>query len=57
MKELPLHQSQKIVTETQTEIVFELYLIPTSDFESEILSYNERVEVIYPKKFQVKTEI
>ena len=47
-RSLPLHHSQKEV-ETNTDYsIFEYHLKPTYDFEQEILSHREDVEVIEP---------
>ena len=48
IKALPIHHSQKVVSENDKEIIFELYLVPTFDFEKEIISYGQRVKVIKP---------
>ena len=47
-RSLPLHSSQKEI-ETQPDYsVFEYHLKPTYDFEQEILSHKEDVEVLEP---------
>ena len=47
-RSLPLHHSQKEV-ETNTDYsIFEYHLKPTYDFEQEILSHREDVEVVEP---------
>lgn len=59
IKALPLHSSQKIVKETDEELVISLYLVPTYDFEREILSYGSRVKVLEPQDLRdkIKAEI
>lgn len=59
IKALPLHSSQKIVKETDEELVISLYLVPTYDFEREILSYGSRVQVLEPSALRkrMKEEI
>lgn len=59
IKALPLHSSQKVVKETDEELVISLYLVPTYDFEREILSYGSRVQVLEPSALRkrMKEEI
>ena len=59
IKALPLHHSQKITSETADEITFKLNLVPTYDFERELLSYGSRVTVVKPKKLKerLKAEV
>ena len=59
VKALPLHHSQKIVSETENETIFKVFLVPTYDFQREILSYGNRVEVVSPESFrnEMKKEI
>ncbi|MCD5969328.1 WYL domain-containing protein, partial [Riemerella anatipestifer] len=54
IKALPLHPSQKIVSETNDELVISVFLVPTYDFEREILSYGDRVRIVEPKSFKAK---
>jgi predicted DNA-binding transcriptional regulator YafY len=49
---LPLHHSQKIIFENETECVIELYMSPTYDFVMELLSMGAEVKVIEPKILQ-----
>ena len=52
----PLHQSQKIMTESDTEVRVELFVYITHELKMTILSYGENVQVISPKvlKEQIK---
>jgi predicted DNA-binding transcriptional regulator YafY len=52
IKSLPLHISQKVVSETETECVIELYMSPTYDFIMELLSMGSEVKVLEPKNLQ-----
>ncbi len=52
VKALPIHHSQKIVSEDKNETIFSVFLVPTYDFQREILSYGENVKVISPKSFK-----
>ena len=52
IKSLPLHHSQEIMTDNETELRIRLKLYPTYDFKQEILSYGERVTVISPESFR-----
>ena len=49
IKTLPMHASQKIVFEDEKFTHFELTIFITSDFVSELLSWNNRVRVVQPK--------
>lgn len=48
IKSMPLHQSQKIVTDNGNELVISIYLCITPDLVAEILSYGGHVRVIKP---------
>jgi hypothetical protein len=48
LKEIPLHHSQKILSETAATIQFSLDVCITPDLIHEILSYGEQVKVIGP---------
>ncbi|WP_374364900.1 WYL domain-containing protein [Cloacibacterium sp.] len=52
VKALPLHHSQKIVSENKNSTVFNVFLVPTYDFQREILSYGERVKILSPESFK-----
>jgi hypothetical protein len=49
---LPLHDSQTKVEETAEYTVYRYHLVPTYDFEQEILSRGCEVEVLSPKWFR-----
>ncbi len=48
IKSLPLHESQKILQDTEFQLIIRLKLYITFDFIMEILSYGARVKVIEP---------
>ena len=52
VKSLPLHHSQKIISETNSELSIELTLYPTYDFYQELLTHSERILAIAPKSIQ-----
>jgi predicted DNA-binding transcriptional regulator YafY len=52
IKTLPLHYSQKIISESEKECVIELHLSPTYDFVMELLSMGSEVKVLEPKSLQ-----
>ncbi len=52
IKSLPLHHSQKIMSETTENSIFELYLYPTYDFIMELLSIGEKVKVLAPESLK-----
>ena len=51
VKALPLHHSQTVIAENETETIFRVSLVPTYDFQREILSYGKRVQVLAPESF------
>ena len=44
----PLHHSQKLIKETNEEVIFELHIKITYDFELELLSHGGHLKVIEP---------
>ncbi len=56
IKSLPLHDSQKLISETDTEVVLELFICPTHDFVMELLSMGANVKVLEPKSLQKKVK-
>lgn len=54
VKTLPLHSSQKIIKDTENELLVELEIYITHDFIMELLSYGSRVRVLKPESL-VKT--
>ncbi len=48
IKGLPIHQSQKLVSETEKEIVISLFLSPNPELKRIILSYGAEVKVLSP---------
>lgn len=56
IKSLPLHHSQTIVSETDSEIIIELFVCPTHDFIMELLSMGANVKVLEPKSLQEKVK-
>lgn len=59
IKTLPLHASQKVISEDNKKIVISVELVPTYDFRQEILSYGNRVKVLEPESFieDIKNEL
>lgn len=51
IKTLPLHHSQKVLSETDTETLISVFLVPTYDFWQKILSFGWRVRVVSPSSF------
>lgn len=56
IKTRPLHHSQKLITQTDEYMVFELTLKPTFDFFQELMSYGSDMEVISPQSLRNKIE-
>jgi len=52
IKSFPLHESQKVILDNDTETQIELSLYTTYDFVMELLSFGDRVKVISPKSLQ-----
>lgn len=52
VKSLPLHHSQKIVSENESECVIELFMRPTYDFIMELLSLGKEVKVQEPESLK-----
>jgi len=51
LRTLPLHHSQKEIETGDDYAIFEYYLVPTLDFQQEILSRGYTVKVIEPNNF------
>lgn len=49
LRDLPLHSSQQEINTTEDYADFELYLRPTSDFKTKLLSRGEWLEVLEPQ--------
>ncbi|RTY86914.1 helix-turn-helix transcriptional regulator [Flavobacterium sp. RSP15] len=54
IKSLPLHSSQKIMSENETECVIELFMSSTYDFIMELLSMGQEVQVLEPESLKNK---
>jgi predicted DNA-binding transcriptional regulator YafY len=54
VKSLPLHHSQKIVSESEKECIIELFMRPTYDFIMELLSLGKEVKVQEPESLKNK---
>lgn len=52
LKTLPLHASQKIVSEDDDFTIFSFDIRPTFDFKQKILSYMRNVEIIEPQSLR-----
>ena len=52
IKTLPLHHSQQVLIDNDKEYRVQVTLVPTYDFEREVLSQGENVKVISPKSFK-----
>ena len=59
IKTLPLHHSQEILVDDDAEFRIKLTLVPTYDFEREILSHGSSVKIISPLSFKnhLKSEV
>ena len=54
LETLPLHDSQQKVEQTEEYALFRYHVVPTYDFEQEILSMGSNVEVTKPEWFREK---
>lgn len=54
VKSLPLHKSQKVISENESSCTIQLFIHPTYDFIMEILSMGSEVKVIEPLDFKEK---
>jgi len=52
VKSLPLHESQKIVEDTDEQLIISLRVFLTYDFIMELLSHGDKVEVLQPVEFR-----
>ncbi len=52
IKTFPLHDSQRIVKETEDEVILEIFIHTTNDFIMELLKYGSDVKVISPISLQ-----
>ncbi|GHT11412.1 WYL domain-containing protein [Bacteroidia bacterium] len=50
-KRVPLHTTQEIVTETESELIFEYCLVPNRELIRLILGYGAQIKVLSPPKF------
>lgn len=50
IKSMPLHVSQKILRETESEVHISLKLLITEDFVQEIMSHGDRIKVLQPQQ-------
>jgi predicted DNA-binding transcriptional regulator YafY len=49
----PLHESQKVVSNSSEELIISIEVIPNFELESLILSFGDRVKVLEPEGFRV----
>lgn len=54
VKSLPIHHSQKVLVDNDSEYRIELTLVPTYDFYQELLTHTGRMKILSPEN--VKTE-
>ena len=52
IKAFPLHGSQKIITENETEVIIEVYIYVTYDFIKELLSCGPEMQILSPQKLR-----
>lgn len=54
LKDLPLHESQTLVSSDKDGSIFRLYLIPTDNFVMEICKHGSRIEILEPESLRKK---
>ena len=52
IKTFPLHQSQRIMEETEDTVIIEIFIHTTNDIKMELLKYGSNVKVIAPISLQ-----
>lgn len=52
IKSFPLHSSQKIISDTEDELLIELFIHTTNDIVMELMKYSSEVKVLEPKSLQ-----
>ena len=56
IKSLPLHSSQEVLVDDENELRIKLNIVPTFDFEQELLQHSEHLKIISPKNFKTRME-
>ena len=54
IKTLPIHHSQKVLIDNDSEYRIELTLVPTYDFYQELLTHTGRMKIISPENVRDK---
>ncbi|WP_426091792.1 helix-turn-helix transcriptional regulator [Flavobacterium sp. DSR3-2] len=57
IKSFPLHDSQKIISDTEDALEIELYIHPTNDIVMELMKYGSEVKILEPKSLQKKIKV
>ena len=52
IKTFPLHESQRIVEETEDSVILEIFIHTTNDIKMELLKYGNDVKVLFPISLQ-----
>ena len=52
IKTQPLHDSQEIVEENEKEVIFKYFLVPTFEFQAQLLGWGDEVKVLEPENFK-----
>jgi proteasome accessory factor B len=52
IKSFPLNTSQKIISDTEDELLIELFIHPTNDIVMELMKYGSDVKILEPKSLQ-----
>ena len=52
IRDLPLHQSQEVLMETENYTDYKYFIRPSQDFKAELLSKGNRIEVLSPQSFR-----
>ncbi len=59
LKSLKWHPSQEVISETDTEVIFKLYVLINFELKQKILSYAGRIKVLSPERLvkEIKKEL
>ena len=56
IKALPIHPSQKIIKETNSQVLVTLELVPNLELQMKVLSYGRSVRVVEPENLALQIQ-
>jgi predicted DNA-binding transcriptional regulator YafY len=51
IKNMPLHQTQEIISDTEQELIISMEVIPSYELKAEIMRYGSKVKVLSPESW------